>query len=208
MHGGAQAALLQSQGDTSPVINSLREQVPMFSVLDVRVRRSLSEAEARFLSADLKYDPSATVHGYCKGLEIYLKRTIFDPFKLHIEAREDSDSIVTQAKSDKKAGQFNALMRLFSSGFIELGGMLKSIELSAGKTADRVELLAALRSYLSLRHPTLLDAESQENLNLITENFRNPSAHDSVLPEEAISKVRSLTLNLLAELTDFRVARR
>lgn len=204
-HWGAQAAILQSQGDISHIVNSLREQVPGFSVLDERVKRSLVEAEARFLSSDVKYDPSATVHGYCKALEIYLKRTVFDDFKAHIEARKDSESILEQAKSDKKAVQFSALLKLFSIGFIEFGGMLKSIELSGGKTADRVVLLADLRKYFSTRHPTLLGAGPQENLKKIAANYRNPSAHDSALPEEAIEHVRSLTLDSLAELTALRV---
>jgi hypothetical protein len=207
-HSGAQAAILQSQGDISHIVNSLREQVPGFSALEKSSRGSLVEAEARFLSSDVKYDPSATVHGYCKALEIHVKKAIFGAFKLHIQAHKDLSVLIEQAKSDKKAGQFSALLRFFSTDFIELGGMLKSMELARGKTADRVELVSELKKFIAARYPRLLDAGFQENLQLLATNFRNPSAHDSKLPPGAIEQARSLTLGLLAELTTLRVVGR
>ena len=194
-----QLAYLQERGDRSAIINALEKKLPSWALIDSRAKLALLEAENRYIDGANVFDHAATAHGYCKALEIHIKAVVFDKFKNQTSSDEKFDDHIGAALQDKKVNQFRALLSFCKNGHIELGGMLKAVEMAAGKTSNRLVLFSSLRKFLEKICPSILEHETIELLHKVV-SLRNPAAHDSSTSPEELSDARNLVFLLFNRL--------
>lgn len=196
-----QAAINEEMGDMSHLTASLRSYIPAFSTLSEGSQAPLFNAEHRYISSGVSFDPASTIHSFCKGLEIELRDVYFERLRQDIRQLENFLELIDEAKASKNIRQTANVVRYLEGGFAELGVMVRCLQFASGKTARAVPLFGLIRGWLELQAPCMLEEKFIDQLNLLIRDFRNPSAHNSVHSLEDVTSARALAGALLSELT-------
>ena len=201
-----QAIINEDKGDHSHIINSLRKIIPGFSILSDGAKTSLIDAEKRFLDPGVGFDITSTIHSYCKALEIDLRERFFSGIRDELQKLNDFATLIEQAKKAKNFSQFSSIIRFFDrGGFIELGGMVRCLKFTIGKTSKSVTLFQDIQQILILRAPYMLESLFIDRLEIVTNDLRNPSAHDTNLGINSLDDSRKSVGWLLNKMTSLRI---
>lgn len=200
----AYQAALDSK-DLSEVVNSLEEIIPNFRILPDNAKKSLISAETYKFNAKTQFDCSPSIMSFCKALEIYMKNEIFEKFAKNIRSSGKLEEYILVASNDAKVVQFRSLITFLKTGYLELGSAAQCLKLCSGKSAERIELLKELKSYLLNCFPVLMDVETVKNIQHLSKTFRNPAVHEKNFGIEDLTEVRHITSVILNSIIGQRL---
>lgn len=192
--------------DYSEIFADISENINNYRLLNSEVLDCFLEADLRQFSYIKSLDFSPVVMGYCKGLELYLRKQIFEKFRMEILSDADENLILEDAKKDKKFDQFRGLVSFIKSGRIELGSMSQILKLLKGSTAQRVKILHNFKNFLDINFPYLLTEVCVHEIDDLALNFRNIAVHERGFSEVESGFVRSRVYKIVNELTKLRFA--
>jgi hypothetical protein len=199
-----QSEELRDNADFSDIINSIEKKIPQIRLLPDSAYSSIIEAEKRLQDDKRSFDSAPTILAYAKSLELTLRHIVFGDFRDSISELKEFDTLIEEAKADKKINQFRGLINFLKDGKIELGVMHQSMILCKGKTAKRVELLGRLQSYLDSSFPSLLDEKTLSELDNLVSNFRNQATHERSFDQKELKFVRLKTFEFLKMVLGIR----
>lgn len=194
-----------NSSDLSEIINSLEELIPNFRILPENTKNSLISAENYKFNAKTQFDFSPSIMSFCKALEIYLKSEIFENYAANMRSSEKYEEYISAALNDAKITQFRSLITFLKSGYLEIGSAAQCLKLCTGRSAERVELLNKLKSYLQNSFPMLLDIETTKNIQYLSKNFRNPAVHEINFGIDELIEVRQITANIFNSMIGHRL---
>lgn len=196
-----QAAVNREKGDITHLISSLRSHIPAVTTLSRSALTSLVSAEERYLAKDHSFDPGATIHSYCKSVEIHLREDLFQDLRDYISGLGNFSVLIDDARTSKKFPQLASVIRFLEGGFAELGVMIRCIRLARGKSRQSIQLFAEINKWLQSYASFVFDSGFLESLDRLTTEYRNPSAHEASLCFADLESARSLTFEVLFEMT-------
>ncbi len=194
---------LRERDDFSDIINNIEGEIPNIKIIPNDALASLIEAESRFKVDFGTLDASPTILAYTKAIELTLRKLIFQKYRTEIFYK--IKQYCEDAKSDENFNQFKGLVRFLSSGRIELGTIRQVILLSSGKTSGRVELLSSLHKFIKLHFPLVLEETFLEDLENVTNNFRNEAVHERQFSTGEANHLRKLVYGLFKAVMNPRL---
>jgi tetratricopeptide (TPR) repeat protein len=194
---------LEQDGDYSMIALSVRKEIPSFDGLSETSKLAIVESEKRY-HEQRKGDTSLYIVGLCKSFEIVLKEKVFEEYRRICHQIFDLAEEFNRATINNSVKQSIPFLKylkrpLKEESHLELGGMARAIRLSCGKTANKIEIVSMLRSFIEndLLIPQLCETTIIEEIEKLSELWRNPAAHSQLFGENALFEVRRTVFKLI-----------